>query len=99
MIEVKNLRIERPKHPWDMRVDRVSVLGNPFRMKEESERDLVCELYKEGFEKHETNSAYWRELQHLYKTHQKFGKLNLFCWCAPKRCHADTIKEFLERFI
>ena len=36
------------------------------------------------------------ELERLKKLHVEYGKLRLFCWCAPKRCHAETIKQFLE---
>ena len=25
----------------------------------------------------------------------EFGKVRLFCWCAPKRCHGETIKKWL----
>ncbi len=31
----------------------------------------------------------------LYKVH---GKLELFCWCTPKRCHAETIQLYLEDY-
>ena len=23
----------------------------------------------------------------------------LACWCAPKRCHAETIKKFIEKYL
>jgi len=32
---IKNLRYEKPKHEWDVRVDRTSILGNPFYMQNE----------------------------------------------------------------
>ena len=25
---------------------------------------------------------------------QEYGKLELFCWCFPKRCHAESIKKY-----
>ena len=31
------------------------------------------------------------ELNTLIYKALKFDKLRLFCWCAPKRCHAETI--------
>ena len=38
-ISIKNLRTEKPIHPWDVKVDRSSWFGNRFKMKNESERD------------------------------------------------------------
>lgn len=37
------------------------------------------------------------ELNRLKNIHNTYGKLNLFCWCSPKRCHSETIKNYLER--
>lgn len=96
MINIKNLRNEKPINPWDVRVDRKSPLGNPFFMKYESERDLVCEKYKEWFHEELFDSVIQAELAILYDLLVKYGKLNLFCWCFPKRCHAETIKKYLE---
>jgi hypothetical protein len=96
---IKNLRVERPTEPWQVRVDRSSVLGNPFPMRNESERDEVCDAYAVYFKKQfESNEAFKNELRRLYKIGQRYGRLELFCWCAPKRCHAETIKAFLEQW-
>jgi hypothetical protein len=46
-----------------------------------------------------TDEVFVNELRRLYKIYQQYGKLELFCWCAPKRCHAETIKRFLEKYI
>ena len=43
MIEIMNLRYDKPSQPWDVKVDRSSVLGNPFPMKGEAQRNAVCE--------------------------------------------------------
>jgi len=45
MIEIKNLRHEKPTHPWDVKVDRSSFFGNRFIMKDESERNKVCDQW------------------------------------------------------
>ena len=96
MIEIKNLRNEKPINPWDVKVDRSSFFGNGFKMKDESERDKVCEQYKKWFYDELFDSTMQAELFFLKDILEKYGKLNLFCWCAPKRCHAETIKEYLE---
>lgn len=98
-ISVKNLRTEKPINPWDVKVDRSSWFGNRFKMKNESERDKVCELYKEWFYDELTDSAMQAELWLLQDIYFKYGKLNLFCWCYPKRCHADIIKDYLEKVL
>lgn len=95
-ILIKNLRKEKPSHSWDVKVDRSSWLGNQFVMKNETERDKVCDQYKEWFYEELYDSAMQAELSLLKDILTKYGKLNLFCWCAPKRCHAETIKEYLE---
>lgn len=104
MITIKNLRREKPTNPWDVKVDRSSILGNPFVMKGESQRDSVCELYEKEFMRKLSNTytndksdnGFSRELDRLCGLYKEYGKLNLFCWCAPKRCHAETIKKHIE---
>ena len=63
-------------------VDRSTVWGNPYRMTMEDDRDGVCE----AFEYYAIQRA---ELQSDWLVPLR-GK-NLLCWCAPKRCHADTL--------
>ena len=97
IITIKNLRKEQPFYEFQVRVDRTSPLGNPFVMNNESERDQVCDRYEEYFNEQikDKNSAFVQELRRLYKILKKHNKLQLYCWCAPKRCHAETIKKFL----
>lgn len=100
-IAIKNLRTSKIEHEWQVRVDRQSVLGNPFYMQNESFRDDVCNKYQAYFEKKiaNNNTVFLNELYRLANIAIKYGKLELFCWCAPRRCHAETIKTFLENFI
>jgi hypothetical protein len=99
MITIKNLRTEKPTQVWQVKVDRSSVLGNPFYMATENQRDEVCLKYETYFKKKLDSDVRFREeLRRLYRIHRDYGKLELFCWCAPKRCHAETIKKFLERW-
>lgn len=101
MIEICNLRYENIKFDYNIKVDRSSILGNKFYMKSEADRDKVCELYKDYFYNKVKNNdlEFMNELRRLYKIYKKYGKLRLFCWCAPKRCHSETIKDFLEKYI
>ena len=99
---IRNLRDSKPTQPWEVRVDRASVLGNTFRMVSEDQRDAVCDQYEEYFNnivRTKSNEEFMNELRRLYKLAKHYGKLTLFCWCAPKRCHAETIKKFLEQYL
>ncbi len=92
-IEVCNLKKEKPTSKYDIRVDRASVLGNPFLLKSEDQRDSVCNLYVEWLTDHlraETPTIL-EELDRIGNLVES-GTVRLFCWCAPKRCHAETIR-------
>ena len=97
-ITIKNLRNEKPYQEWQVRVDRSSILGNPFYMATENERNKVCEQYEKYFDKKIKNQdfKFINELKRLKNLLTKYNKLELFCWCYPKRCHAETIKQYLE---
>lgn len=114
VIEIKNLRNEKLTQPWEVRVDRTSVLGNPFKMNNESQRASVCAEYRSYFYGIVNNSwkimhdycvtseereEFMNELRRLYRLAKKYGKLSLYCWCAPKQCHAETICEFLNKYL
>lgn len=102
MIEIVNLRqLKDVKDGIVIRVDRSSVLGNPFYMSNESMRDAVCDKYQWYFDKkviENTDDAFMNELRRIYKL-AKHNKVYLACWCAPKRCHAETIKAFIEQYL
>lgn len=80
----------------NIRIDRTSPLGNPFIMSEESERDCVCDKYEEYFQNKVKEVGDFRdEVIRLYRLVKAGRKVNLQCWCSPKRCHGDTIKKFI----
>jgi len=87
----------KPKAVWDIRVDRASILGSPYKLHTEAKRDEVIDKYEVWFnEQVETNYEFARELNRLLSIHARYDKLNLLCWCVPKRCHAEVIKKWLE---
>jgi len=97
-IEIMNIKYNKPVEPWDVKVDRSSVLGNPFYMKSESQREEVCKKYEEwllGKMNNKMDSDVFFEMVRLFELYEKHGKLRLFCWCAPKQCHAESIKRIL----
>jgi len=71
-----------------------SFLGNPHWMKDESQRDHVCDLYERDFPSILKAN---QDVMNRMKEWVKGKDITLVCFCAPKRCHALTIKEWLER--
>lgn len=76
---------------------RGSPLGNPFYMRNEKMRDEVCDKFYNYFVDR-VNGAYppfMNELERLIDLWLENGHVSLKCFCAPKRCHTETIKEYL----
>lgn len=107
-IEIHNLRKEKPSEPWDVRVDRGNIgaegqnvlpaIGNPFPMKgDESKRDEVCDNYRNWLESKVKNGdpQVMQAMDELKAIYDKYGKLRLFCWCAPARCHCASVRDYL----
>ena len=94
------IRVGRRGEDRAQYIGRGSPLGNPFRMNNENERDLVCDKYEAWFEQKvaERDPRVMNELRRLYAI-AKQGDLILGCYCSPKRCHGETIKAFLEMFL
>lgn len=84
MPKIYNLRRKNEIPYGAVRIDRQSKFGNPFVMKDDSdsERNRVCDEYEAWIKtKPQLIAAIKEELK---------GK-DLMCWCAPKRCHGETI--------
>jgi hypothetical protein len=92
-IYILNLKKERPRYPFDFKVDRTTPLGNPFFMKSEKERDLVCDEYEKYFSAFIQKQEVKEYFDEIVKSYKQNGRVRLFCWCVPKRCHAFTIKQ------
>lgn len=100
MITIYNMRDRKPNKSYDIKVDRSSILGSPYYLKSEKDRNNVCNLYHEWFYKNvdapgNERMTFKKELTRLIDIYLEYNKLNLFCWCAPKRCHAETIKQYI----
>lgn len=88
---------------WDkdaVYIGRGSPLGNPFVMRSEEDRDSVCDKYEEFFNKQiqEGNQEILKELRRIYLL-AKRQNIVLGCYCSPKRCHGETIKKFLDKYL
>ena len=84
-------------HVW---VDRRSVLGNPFEMKEKTsqERNRVIAQYRKWLweQIQSKNAKVINELNRLLYLERQFNKLCLVCWCKPLPCHSDVLVKCLE---
>lgn len=90
-------------------IGRGSPLGNPFThrtspskaQKIVATREEAIERYREYLWKkiQSGDSAIVDELNRLANIAIDTGVLNLRCYCAPKACHGDVIKEVIEEAI
>jgi len=79
--------------------DRRSPVGNPFAMSHKQSRDDVCDQYEEYFHERMIGTSirdhefqeYVYDIQRAYVD----GDVSLLCWCAPLRCHTQTIKNYI----
>ena len=78
-----------------IKVDRTTPIGNPFRMHDETERDQVCDLYEEYFERAMKNDLLFKHHIDYIVNAISTKNIALGCWCAPKRCHAETIVKYV----
>jgi Domain of unknown function (DUF4326) len=78
-------------------VGRPSPLGNPFKLEHESDRDGVISRYEVWLRERiaARDKRVCDELNRLYVIARDIGLLELVCWCAPKRCHAEVIRKVL----
>lgn len=68
-------------------IGRGSKWGNPFIIGRDGDRDAVCEKYEEYLKK---------QVQAGTVTLEELAVLNgkdLVCFCAPARCHGDTLEQ------
>lgn len=91
IVNLRNVEFDKTLH---IRADRLSMFGNPFVMKRETERDLVCDQYDVYFvDKINKNVGFKYAIQNVGDV-MRNGK-KLACWCYPKRCHCMTIVDYL----
>lgn len=71
---------------------RPSILGNPFNMSSEDEREISVRKYyhylREEFKKKE---EVYQELIKIVEKLKSGKDIYLVCYCAPMLCHGDVI--------
>lgn len=88
---------------WDkgsVYIGRRTPLGNPFEMadKSDAERNRVCDAYAVWIRERiaARDPKVLAELARLRRLAERPEGVILGCYCAPKRCHGDTIRELIE---
>lgn len=99
-VYIGNKRSPRKKGCIPVYVGRGSPLGNPYIManNSEKERNAVCDEYEAylPYQLKDKLSPQYVAMQALRKKLALGHSLELICYCAPKRCHAETIKALLK---
>src|SRR3989442_12620379 len=89
MITIVNKRHDRN----GIYVGRPTVLGNPYTLQVYSRTDAIARYriwLRLQWQRHgEVHAA----LLELARAYQERDELTLLCWCAPRRCHAEVIRE------
>lgn len=82
----------KPEYGVDM-----SVLGNPYWMNGETQRNEVCDRYDNYLSKKLNDTSgvqtkFIRAIDKLVSDYKAGVHIRLGCFCAPRRCHCDSIK-------
>lgn len=80
---------------------RGSPVGNPFKLTypdTEESRNKVIEKYKIWIncKISENDKDIIRYLEKMNEHHIKYGIVKLECYCHPKRCHCEIIRDILK---
>lgn len=71
---------------FDVRIDRRSRWGNPFRIDRDHDRETVVGQFKDWALHSDDARAVWIRAH----VHELRGK-RLGCWCAPALCHGHVL--------
>lgn len=74
---------------YDVRIDRATILGNPFTVQKYGRLGCIARYEKYARERMKKDAEFRRAV--LACRGQRLG-----CWCAPKPCHGDVIIKLCE---
>lgn len=76
-------------------------LGNPFRVGAEYQRGEAVEAFKPYARSEWQNpqSEFRRRVLDLARRSYNGEEIKLVCWCKPRACHGDVIKEAIDRIV
>lgn len=107
-IIVYNMHTEEHTGINSFDISRNGVLGNPYThlKKDKSTKNLIkvksrekaIELYSVYFDlAYEQNEVFRAYIDVIYNMYKSGETVYLGCWCHPKPCHGDIIKEKLQK--
>jgi len=84
-------------------IGRGSAFGNPYSQKEDTKAEFVVSSRTEAIEsyklyfnnKYESDLIFASEVNKLINIYDSGEDVNLVCYCKPKACHGDYIKQFI----
>lgn len=113
MIQIVNKHYHQPTtNTNDFYIGRGSPLGNPFTSikNRKTKAQFTCENREESVEKYkeyllqaikDKNPTICNKLNEIYIAAKKAKENNsivyLVCFCAPKLCHGDVLKEIINQ--
>lgn len=104
IVLITNLRYRKYTDlPHYFLVDRNTPLGNPFFVSEkatDAERKEAVLKYKKYFKKKlkkGKDKEFNNYLEKIYQEYKKCKLVVLHCWCFPRPCHSEIIKNYLEK--
>lgn len=99
MITVVNRHHHKPAAVPRHYVGRPTILGNPYNISKIQTRDWVVDRYAEWLASaYRNDPAVHLEIEMLIDV-ARSGDLELECFCAPRRCHADVIRAMINERI
>lgn len=90
IVHSNSLSLGQALSPEFVRIDRSSEWGNPFIVSSQMDRDQVVDAYKVYL---------WKRMRKSATSHfsirmvQTLNNKTLVCWCAPKRCHGEVLRD------
>lgn len=78
-------------------IGRPSLLGNPFVVGDDGDRDECVDKYAEWIKKeiHRKGNRVYPAIVNIVEALTVQCYVELECFCAPKRCHGEVIREIV----
>ena len=88
----------------DFYIGRGSGLGNPYSHLDSDYKTIKVDTREEAVENFRdlfytslVNDKFIKsKLERIKQLEEKYGDVNLVCFCKPKACHGDVIAEYLN---
>lgn len=94
-IIVMNIKDPIPEGYFGIHIMRPNILGNPYFLSDERDRDKVIEQYRHYLWEHIKNPTS-PVTKALVRYADAANDIALICCCSPKACHGDVIKAAIE---